>query len=95
LKATVNRCSLAYHWLNGSHCCSYRGVAVLLTRRGREGWGGATATETLHAAVINRANSHNLAKLLLRNVAYEKLNLTISLHRKQIFNVFYFKTYGK
>jgi len=27
----------------------------------------------------------------LRNVAFEKLNLTVSLHRKQIFNVFYFK----
>jgi len=32
---------------------------------------------------------HNVANLLLRNVAYEKLNLTINLHRKQIFNVFY------
>ena len=37
LKATVNRCTYAYHWLN----------------------------------------SHNLINLLLRNVAYEKLNLAI------------------
>ena len=40
-------------------------------------------------------NSHNLTNLLLRKVAYEKINLTVSLHRKQIFNVFYLKNVRK
>jgi len=38
--------------------------------------------------LVKLTQSH---QFILRNVAYEKLNLTISLHRKQIFNVFYFK----
>jgi len=60
--------------------------------------GADTATETRQTVVIliYRLNSHNLTNLLLGNVAYDKLNLTISLCRKK-FSTFFFilKTYGK
>ena len=46
--------------------------------------------ETLQTAVITGGSSHNLTNLLLRNVTYDELNLTIRLHRKQIFEVFLF-----
>ena len=62
----------------------------------RRRMGGADrATETLQTALINSGNSHNLVNLLLRNVVYEKLNLTVSLHQRANFQRFYLKNVRK